>query len=298
MKPSFHQQPKASGGLFVLHAGALPDNAYDGQTLRDVLKRAESLTGCPIERRISRLRDPKSAASLYRPEAWRLRRHQARVPPFFRHRAHHGTDEERRPPRTLTPQGRRRRQRQRHPVGHRVQLPRPPRMAQGFLAPALIEMARENVRKPNCTHYSFLTDDYPWSVRQCPGSAQHGIQICPERRSPPCRFGLVSPTFCSRAIAVAALTRHVRPTIDAAIRFSTRLESDPSGRGSPPQFTGDASRMHSSQTVPRCETDAECPGAHHAGPRMPQEGSTSIGTMSSTGAIVVKGPFFIYPEQR
>jgi IS5 family transposase len=34
----------------VLHATALPDNPYDGHTLRDVIDRTEALTGCPIER--------------------------------------------------------------------------------------------------------------------------------------------------------------------------------------------------------------------------------------------------------
>src|SRR6202035_5614823 len=41
---------RAPGGLFVLHARALPDNSYDGHTLRDVIERTETLTGCPIER--------------------------------------------------------------------------------------------------------------------------------------------------------------------------------------------------------------------------------------------------------
>ena len=41
---------RAPGGLFVLHATALPDNPYDGHTLRDVIDRTETLTGCPIER--------------------------------------------------------------------------------------------------------------------------------------------------------------------------------------------------------------------------------------------------------
>jgi IS5 family transposase len=36
--------------LFVLHARALPDNPYDSHTLRDVLDRTETLTGCAIER--------------------------------------------------------------------------------------------------------------------------------------------------------------------------------------------------------------------------------------------------------
>lgn len=41
---------RAPGGLFVLHARAMPDNPYDGLTLRDVIDRTETLTGCPIER--------------------------------------------------------------------------------------------------------------------------------------------------------------------------------------------------------------------------------------------------------
>jgi transposase, IS5 family len=41
---------RAPGGSFVLHARALPDNPYDGHTLRDVIDRTEALTGCAIER--------------------------------------------------------------------------------------------------------------------------------------------------------------------------------------------------------------------------------------------------------
>jgi hypothetical protein len=41
---------RAPGRLFVLHARAMPDNPYDGHTLRDVIGRTETLTGCPIER--------------------------------------------------------------------------------------------------------------------------------------------------------------------------------------------------------------------------------------------------------
>src|SRR3982751_5323115 len=41
---------RAPGGLFVLHASSLPDNPYDGHTLRDVIDRTEALTGCAIER--------------------------------------------------------------------------------------------------------------------------------------------------------------------------------------------------------------------------------------------------------
>lgn len=51
---------RAPGGLLV------PDNPYDGHTLREVIDRAETLTGCPIERAyvdkgVPRSRRPKSA---------------------------------------------------------------------------------------------------------------------------------------------------------------------------------------------------------------------------------------------
>lgn len=41
---------RAPGGQFVLHAKALPDNPYDGHTLRDVIDDTQNLTGCEIER--------------------------------------------------------------------------------------------------------------------------------------------------------------------------------------------------------------------------------------------------------
>ena len=41
---------RAPGGLFVLHATSLPDNPYDGHTLRGVIDRTQALTGCTIER--------------------------------------------------------------------------------------------------------------------------------------------------------------------------------------------------------------------------------------------------------
>ena len=78
---------RAPGGLFVLHAKAMPDNPYDGHTLRDVIDSTEILTGCAIERGlcrqgIPRPRRAKSASRLHlRPEARRLRKHQARATP-------------------------------------------------------------------------------------------------------------------------------------------------------------------------------------------------------------------------
>ena len=47
---------RAPGGLFVLHATSLPDNPYDGHTLRDVIDRTEALTGCAIEPIIGHLK--------------------------------------------------------------------------------------------------------------------------------------------------------------------------------------------------------------------------------------------------
>jgi IS5 family transposase len=41
---------ESRGGQFVLHAKALPDNPYDGHTLRDVIDDTQKLTGCEIER--------------------------------------------------------------------------------------------------------------------------------------------------------------------------------------------------------------------------------------------------------
>ncbi len=41
---------RAPGGLFVLHARALPDNPYDGHALGEVIDRTETLTGYTIER--------------------------------------------------------------------------------------------------------------------------------------------------------------------------------------------------------------------------------------------------------
>jgi IS5 family transposase len=40
----------AAGGQCVLHAKALPDNPYDGHTLRHVIDDTETLTGFAIER--------------------------------------------------------------------------------------------------------------------------------------------------------------------------------------------------------------------------------------------------------
>jgi transposase, IS5 family len=41
---------RCKGGMFVLHAKALPGNPYDGHTLAEAIDETEALTGCPIER--------------------------------------------------------------------------------------------------------------------------------------------------------------------------------------------------------------------------------------------------------
>ena len=41
---------RAKGGMFILHAKALPGNPYDGHTLAQVITETETLTGCPVER--------------------------------------------------------------------------------------------------------------------------------------------------------------------------------------------------------------------------------------------------------
>jgi transposase, IS5 family len=76
---------RAPGGLFVLHARALPDNPYDGHTLRDVIGRTETFMDRSIERayvdKVPRPQRTKSPSRLYlRPEA-RRRCHQAPAAP-------------------------------------------------------------------------------------------------------------------------------------------------------------------------------------------------------------------------
>jgi len=132
---------RAPGGLFVLHARAMPDNPYDGHTLRDVIDRTEALTGCAIER-------------AYVDKGYRG--HDARN---LRHRAHHRTPEGRRSPRTLLPQRPRRRRRQRRPLSRGPQPPTHPRLAEGSFAPNP-DRDPAPLAQPICTHACFLTDDY------------------------------------------------------------------------------------------------------------------------------------------
>lgn len=41
---------RSPGGMFVLHASALPGNPYDGHTLREAIAATEKLTGRTVER--------------------------------------------------------------------------------------------------------------------------------------------------------------------------------------------------------------------------------------------------------
>jgi len=155
---------RAPGGLFVLHARAMPDNPYDGHTLRDVIDRTETLTGLSdraglCRQGIPRTRRAKSPSRLHlRPEARRLRCHQARAAPPLRHRAHHRTPEGRRSPRPLLPQRPRRRCRQRRPLSRRPQLPPHPRLAARSLAP-YPDRTHRGPQRPVSPQISFLTDD-------------------------------------------------------------------------------------------------------------------------------------------
>lgn len=105
---------RAPGGLFVLHARALPDNAYDGHTLRGVIHRTETLTGCAIERGYvdkgycgHDAQNPAESSSLARSAVSSVSSSAscAAAPP----RTHHWTPEGRWPPRPLLPQRPRRR---------------------------------------------------------------------------------------------------------------------------------------------------------------------------------------------
>ena len=155
---------RAPGGQFVLGAKALPGNPYDGHTLRTAIEDTERLTGCTIERAYVdkgyRGHDTAQPASrLYlRPEARRVRRHQARAQAPLRHRSRDRSHESRRPSRLLLSQGRRRRRRQRHPHRGRLQLAPRPRLAEESFAP---DPARATARAlcPSHAQIGLLTTD-------------------------------------------------------------------------------------------------------------------------------------------
>ena len=151
----------APGGQFVLHARALPDNPYDGHTLREVIDRTETLPGCPIERAYVdkgyRGHGAQNPCRVFI-SARRLRCYQARAAPPIRHRTHHRAPEERRSSRPLLPQGPRRRRRQRHPLCRRPQLPPHPRLAQKALVPLSVP-AMAHARLSGPAQFGFLTGD-------------------------------------------------------------------------------------------------------------------------------------------
>jgi transposase, IS5 family len=97
---------RAPGGVFVLHATALPGNPYDGHTLGGVIAATEQLTGRSIERAYvdKGYRGQARAPRLHlRPEARRVRQHQTRIATPFRHRGRHRPHEDRWPPWSLLP---------------------------------------------------------------------------------------------------------------------------------------------------------------------------------------------------
>src|SRR3954447_20007537 len=128
--PAFDR--RAPGGLFVPHTRLLPNNPYDGHTLRDGIDRTEALTGCPIERayvdkgyRGHDTQNPlcvfiSGSAACSAPSSASC----GAVPPSSPSRTFEG----RRSPWPLPPQTRRRR-RQRRALSSRPQLPPYPRLA-------------------------------------------------------------------------------------------------------------------------------------------------------------------------
>jgi IS5 family transposase len=102
---------RSPGFRLVLHASALPDNPYDGHTLRDVIDRTETLTGCAIERAYVdkgyRGHDAQNPRLVFISGQKRdVLCHQARAAPPLRHRTHHQTPEGRWSPRPQLPQRR------------------------------------------------------------------------------------------------------------------------------------------------------------------------------------------------
>src|SRR5262245_10309208 len=93
-----------------------------------------------------------------RPEARRLRRHQARTAAPIRHRGCDRTHENPRPPRPLLPQGPCRRRHERRP--HRSQLqPAPhPRLAEDLVVP-YPDSAHTSLHDPVSPQISLLTND-------------------------------------------------------------------------------------------------------------------------------------------
>lgn len=173
VKPSIVNNCCAPGGLFVLHASALPDSPYDGHTLRDVIDRTETFTGCSIERAYVdkgyRGHDAQNPRRVFISGQKRgvavssVSSNESCGAPFC-HRAHHRRPQDRRSSRPLLPKRSRRRCRKRHPVSRRPQLPPHPRLAQRILGP-VHAAAMANARLSNPPQSGFLTDDFVKSSR-------------------------------------------------------------------------------------------------------------------------------------
>lgn len=147
----------------MLHARALPDNPYDGHTLRDVIERTETLTDCAIERdyvdkgyrgydaqnprRVFIAGQKRGVFGVIKRE---LRRRSA-IEPIR-------TPEDRWSPRPLLPQRPRRRCGQSHPLSRRPQLPPHTRLAQRTLG-HVPRTAIANPCLPTPAQSGFLTDD-------------------------------------------------------------------------------------------------------------------------------------------
>ena len=148
----------APGGQFVLHARALPDNPYDGHTLREVIDPTETLTGCTIERayvdkgyrghdaqnprRIFISGQKRGVFGVIRRE---LRRRSA-IEPIIGHLKAEGH------------LGRCYLRRQRRPLRRRPQFPPRPRLAERTLVPVPTP-AMARCRHPSTAQLGFLKDD-------------------------------------------------------------------------------------------------------------------------------------------
>ena len=144
--------------------GRCPINPYDGHTLRDVIDRTETLTGCPIERAYvdkgtaaTTHKIPVVSSSSARSAAVlgvikrELRRRSA-IEPIIGHLKAEGHL------RALPPQGPRRRRHQRRPLRRRPRLPPHPRLAQRIIVPVPVP-AMTHARQSSPTQSGFLTDD-------------------------------------------------------------------------------------------------------------------------------------------
>src|SRR5258705_9529926 len=142
----------------------MPDNPYDGHTLRDVIERTETLTGCPIERayvdkgyRGHDVQNPRRVfisgqkRGVFGVIKRELRRRSA-IEPIIGHlkaEGHLGR---------CYLKGRAGDCRQRRPLSPGPQLPPHPRLAQRILVPVTVP-AMAHARLSSSTQSGFLTDD-------------------------------------------------------------------------------------------------------------------------------------------